>query len=114
MVQEALDAAVILQTMGRSIEVIDPRTLVPLDFETILQSIKLTGRLLVVDEAHDTCSTASQIAALAAERAWPWLKAPIRRLTVPDQNIPFSVTRNWHSFAPSAPQIVEVIQQICD
>ena len=69
---------------------IDPRSLVPLDRDTILRSVAKTGRLVVVDPAHKTCSAASEIAALVAEEAFGDLKAPIVRVTAPDVQVPFS------------------------
>lgn len=89
-VLEAMKAAEALSSEGISLEVIDPRTLVPLDRDTILDSVAKTGRLIVVDEAHRTCSAASEIAAIVAEDGFSTLKAPIVRLTTPDVHIPFS------------------------
>jgi pyruvate/2-oxoglutarate/acetoin dehydrogenase E1 component len=86
----ALAAASELYKDGVSVEVIDPRTLVPLDTETILRSVRKTGRLVVVDPAHRTCSAASEISAIVAERAFEALRAPVLRVTTPDTHIPFS------------------------
>ncbi len=113
MVQEALAAATILAEEGISIEVIDPRTLVPMDFETLLQSVQRTRRMLVVDEAHDGCSAASHIASVVAERAWGRLIAPIQRLTVANVNIPFIPTREWAAYVPTAPMIVKNVTNLC-
>lgn len=90
MVRPALEAAEALAGEGIEVEVVDPRTIVPLDLETILGSVRKTGRLVVVDEARDTCSVASHIAALVAEQAFETLQAPIRRVTVPDCCIPYA------------------------
>jgi pyruvate/2-oxoglutarate/acetoin dehydrogenase E1 component len=92
MVYPALAAAEELAKEGVSVEVIDPRTLVPLDTETIRQSVQKTGRLIVVDESAPTCSMASEIAAVAAEdwETCRQLKAPIRRVTTAAVPIPFS------------------------
>jgi pyruvate dehydrogenase E1 component beta subunit len=92
MVRHALRAAEMVQAEGVSVEVIDPRTLFPLDEDTLLRSVRKTGRLVVVDEARTTCSAASEIAAIAAEKAFHSLKAPVRRVTVPDVAIPYSPT----------------------
>jgi acetoin:2,6-dichlorophenolindophenol oxidoreductase subunit beta len=89
-VLEALKAAETLSSDGISLEVIDPRTLVPLDHGTILNSVAKTGRLIVVDEAHRTCSAASEVAAIVAEEGFSSLKAPTMRLTTPDIQVPFS------------------------
>jgi len=90
MVRHALRAADILQLENISVEVVDPRTLFPLDETTILASVRKTGRLVVVDEARTTCSAASEIAAIAAEHAFAALKGPIRRVTVADVAIPYA------------------------
>jgi len=90
MLQSALDAASEAGQKGISVEVIDPRTLVPLDKELILESVKKTGRLLIADEGHKTCGAASEISAIVAEEALEYLKAPIVRLTSPDTPVPFS------------------------
>jgi acetoin:2,6-dichlorophenolindophenol oxidoreductase subunit beta len=90
MVRVALRAAEQLQAEGVSVEVLDPRTLFPLDRTRILDSVRRTGRLVVVDEARGTCSAASEIAALAAEHAFPALRAAVRRVTVADVAIPYS------------------------
>jgi pyruvate dehydrogenase E1 component beta subunit len=92
MVYPALAAAEELAKEGVSVEVIDPRTLVPLDADTIRQSVQKTGRLIVVDESAPTCSMASEISAVAAEdwETCRLLKAPIRRVTTAAVPIPFS------------------------
>jgi pyruvate dehydrogenase E1 component beta subunit len=90
MVRHALRAAELLQQEGIGTEVVDPRTLFPLDQATILASVRKTGRLVVVDEARTACSAASEIAAVAAEQAFPALRAPVRRVTVPNVAIPYS------------------------
>ena len=92
MVHFALAAADELATEGVSVEVIDPRTLVPLDVETIRQSIHKTGRLIVVDESAPVCSMASEIAAIVAEdwESCRMLRAPVRRVCMPAVPVPFS------------------------
>jgi pyruvate dehydrogenase E1 component beta subunit len=90
MVKPALASAKALQAEGLNVEVIDPRTLVPLDEGAILRSVEKTGRLVVVDEARDRCSAASQIAAIVAEKGFASLKAPIRRVTSPNVAMPYA------------------------
>lgn len=85
-----LAAAKALALEGISVEVVDPRTLVPLDKDTIMQSVAKTGRLVVVDNANRTCNAAAEIAATVAEEGFESLKKPIRRLSTPDVHIPFS------------------------
>jgi len=92
MLYPALAAAEELAKEGVSVEVIDPRTLVPLDTATIRQSVQKTGRLIVVDESAPTCSMASEIAAVVAED-WDTcrqLRAPVRRVCTAAVPIPFS------------------------
>jgi 2-oxoisovalerate dehydrogenase E1 component len=81
MVRRALEAAGILSNEGVSVEVIDPRTLAPLDIDTILASVQKTGRLLVVDEDWAPCGVAAEIATQVMERGFDALDAPVRRLT---------------------------------
>ncbi|HXJ18004.1 MAG TPA: transketolase C-terminal domain-containing protein [Candidatus Polarisedimenticolia bacterium] len=90
MLKPALSAADKLELAGIDVEVIDPRTLVPLDDETIVQSVRKTGRAMIVDEARDRCSAASHIAAIIADKAFSSLKAPIKRVTVPDVCMPYA------------------------
>ena len=81
MVHLALEAAAELEAQGVSVEIIDPRTVVPLDVETIVDSVARTGRLLVVDEPPASCGFAGEVAAAVGEAAFDHLDAPIRRLT---------------------------------
>ena len=90
MVPRALAAAEALAAEGISAEVLDPRTLVPLDKEAILKSVAKTGRLVVVDMAHKTCSAASEIASIVAMEGFWDLQAPIQRLGTVNVHIPFS------------------------
>lgn len=90
MVRPSLRAAELLAAEGISVEVIDPRSLVPLDEATIVASVARTGRLVLVDEARDRCSAASHIAAVASDLAFDALRAPITRVTVPDIAIAYS------------------------
>ena len=90
MVPRALAAAENLSEEGISAEVVDPRTLVPLDKDAILESVAKTGRLVVVDIAHKTCSAASEIAAIVAMEGFWNLQAPIQRLGTVNVHIPFS------------------------
>ena len=69
---------------------IDPRTLSPLDEETILASVEKTGALVVVDESPPRCSVASEIAAVVAEQAFDFLNGPVRRVTAPHAPVPFT------------------------
>jgi pyruvate dehydrogenase E1 component beta subunit len=90
MVKHALEAADQLAKQGVAVEVVDPRTLVPLDEAGIIRSVEKTGHLVIVDEARDRCSAASQIAAIVADKAFGALKGPIKRVTVPNVAMPYA------------------------
>jgi pyruvate/2-oxoglutarate/acetoin dehydrogenase E1 component len=92
MVHYAIEAAKRLEADGVSVEVIDPRTLAPLDMETILASVKKTGRLLVVDEAYLSCGIQGEIIAAVTEKAFRHLKSPPKRLGNPGVPVPFAPT----------------------
>jgi len=89
-VHKSLAAAEQLQQKGIDVEVIDPRTLVPLDREIILRSVRKTGRLVIASEDVLTCGVTSEISALVAEHGLFYLEAPIKRVAVPDTPIPFA------------------------
>ncbi|WP_036494768.1 alpha-ketoacid dehydrogenase subunit beta [Nocardia sp. BMG111209] len=89
-VPAALKAAAALADRGIEAEVLDPRTLVPLDRTAILESVARTGRLVVADPAHRTCGAAAEIAAVVAEEGFASLRAPIVRVVAPDVHPPFS------------------------
>jgi acetoin:2,6-dichlorophenolindophenol oxidoreductase subunit beta len=90
MVGKAVEAADALAKESISAEVIDPRTIVPLDRETILNSVKKTGRLVVVDEAPAFCGFSGELAAMAAEQALEFLNAPIQRVCAMHTPHPFN------------------------
>lgn len=89
MVRRALEAAEALAADGISAEVVDPRTLVPFDQETILASVGRTGRLVIVDECHQSCGVGAEVAARVAQHAFDALRAPIIRVATADVPIPF-------------------------
>ena len=89
-VNHAISAAESLTKDGISVEVIDPRTLVPLDKSSILNSVEKTGRLVVVDPAHKVCSAASEIASIVAEEGFWSLQAPIQKVASEQVHIPFT------------------------
>jgi len=90
MVHQALAAAEALQKKGIHCEIIDLRTISPLDEDTILESVEKTGRLVVVDESNPRCSMASDIAGMVAQKAFRSLRAPIEQVTAPHTPVPFS------------------------
>ena len=71
-------------------EVVDPRTIVPLDFDTIMASVEKTGRAIIVDECHSSCGVGAELVARIAEAGFDKLKAPIRRVARLDVPVPFS------------------------
>jgi len=86
----SLDAAAALAKDGINAEVVDLRTLVPMDTDAILNSLGKTGRIVIADYAHRTCGAAAEIAAIVAEEGFDLLKKAVRRVTTPDVQIPFS------------------------
>jgi len=90
MVSLALRAAATLEERGVSVEIIDPRTLEPLDMETIVRSVRKTGRLVVVDEDTERCGVGAEIGVQVVERAFDALKAPIQRVSNPNLPVPYS------------------------
>jgi pyruvate/2-oxoglutarate/acetoin dehydrogenase E1 component len=90
MVHKALAAAESLEKEGLSVEVVDPRTLTPLDKRTIVNSVRKTGRMIIASEDCKTAGVSAEIAAVVAEEAIDYLDAPIKRVTEPDTPIPFS------------------------
>lgn len=113
MVKLAMTAATGLNKDGISAEVIDPRTLVPLDEDMILSSVKKTGRLVIVDESRDRCSAASHISAVVADRAFNDLKAPIKRVTVANVAMPYAPNLE-RLVMPSVDRISEVVTQLVE
>ena len=110
-VPEAVRAADALAEQGISVEIIDPRTLVPLDAEAILRSVRRTGRLVVADPAHRTCGAAAEISAIVAEEAFDALRAPIVRVTTPDTQIPFSPALEKQLY-PSRAAIADAVNRV--
>jgi acetoin:2,6-dichlorophenolindophenol oxidoreductase subunit beta len=98
--------------MGIECELIDPRTTSPLDEDTILESIERTGRLVVVDEATPRCNMAADIAALAVEKAFGALKAPVKRVTAPHTPVPFAPSLE-KLYIPSPERIAGAVREAC-
>ncbi len=112
MVQKTLQACEPLATEGISVELIDPRTVSPLDVETILQSVAKTGRLLIVDEDFAHCGVSSEIAAQLADRGFDDLDAPIRRLNGKPSPTPYSPTLEA-AVVPNPESIAHAIRALC-
>jgi pyruvate/2-oxoglutarate/acetoin dehydrogenase E1 component len=111
MVHKALEAARILKKEGLSAEVMDPRTLVPLDKEKLINSIKKTGRLVIVSEGCKTAGVTAEIAAVIAEEALDYLDAPIKRVAEPDTPIPFSPSLERYVI-PNEKRIIKAVREI--
>ncbi|MCP8967398.1 alpha-ketoacid dehydrogenase subunit beta [Ectobacillus ponti] len=110
-VHTALAAAAQLAAKGIELEVIDPRSLSPLDEDTILASVEKTGRLIVVDEANPRCSIATDIAALVADKGFDTLDAPIKRITAPHTPVPFSPSLE-DLYLPTPEKVVEAVSEL--
>ncbi len=110
MVHTALEAAEGLAQQGVSAEVIDPRTLSPLDLDTIIDSVRKTGYLVVVDELNPRCSLATDIAGLVASEAFDALLGPVGLVMAPHMPVPFS-PRLEDAYIPSAAQVVAAVHR---
>ena len=110
-VNEALAAAVKLEEQGLTVEVIDPRTIQPLDLATILESVKKTGRLIVASDDVKSGGIGSEIAAAVVEEGFDSLDAPIVRVASPNMPIPFSPTLE-QAYMPNAENIVEAAKKL--
>jgi acetoin:2,6-dichlorophenolindophenol oxidoreductase subunit beta len=108
MLSHALEAAEIVDRQGISVEVIDPRTVVPLDKAAILRSVAKTGRLAVADEAYASCGFAAEVAAIVAEEALYELDAPVRRICALPAPHAFSPALDSY-LRPSAKRIVDEV-----
>jgi 2-oxoisovalerate dehydrogenase E1 component beta subunit len=111
MVHAALEAAEAVT--DASVEVVDVRSLVPLDLETILDSARKTSKALVIDEANETCAAGAQIAWAISNEAFEDLDGPVRRLATPDVPIPFSPPLE-RSVLPTVDSITEAIRELLE
>jgi pyruvate/2-oxoglutarate/acetoin dehydrogenase E1 component len=111
MVYVALEAAELLEGEGVSAEVVDPRTLVPLDRETLIASAKKTGRALVVDEGHTSYGASAELAAVIADGAFYHLDAPVKRAAAMDVPIPFSPVLEDET-VPTAERVAELARSL--
>ena len=111
MVQLASEAADELDERRSQCEIIDPRTTSPLDFDTILESVESTGRLVVVDEANPRCGFAADIVAQVAQEAFGALKARAAMVTPPHSPVPFSPVLE-DAYVPSPDQIAAAVREV--
>src|SRR6202158_3430158 len=111
MVPVALKAAEILEKQGVSCEVIDPRTIRPLDLDTIIESVKKTNRVVVAEESHPFCGVGAEIASEITERAFDYLDAPVKRVSAADVPMPYA--KNLEQLAmPGFEQIVAAVREV--
>jgi pyruvate dehydrogenase E1 component beta subunit len=111
MVQQSLAAAKTLANDGIEAEVLDPRTLSPLDEDAILSSVQKTHHLVIVDEDNPRCSAATDIAALVADKGFDLLDAPIKMVTAPHTPVPFSPPLE-QAYVPSPERIAETVNRL--
>ena len=113
MVQRALEAANVMEREGISVEVVDPRTILPLDEEIILKSVEKTGRAVIVHEAPTFGGFGGEIAALLADKGFDYLDGPVKRVGGLFCPIPFSLTME-QLYLPSVDRIVQAAHELID
>ncbi len=109
MIQRCLQIAEKLAKEGIEVEVVDPRTLVPFDMATLMTSVEKTGRVVIVDETHQSCGVAAEIAARIAEAGFDKLKAPLRRVATLDVPVPYSPPLEAY-IGPREDRIIDAIR----
>lgn len=110
---EADIAAAHLAKANIDVEIVDPRSLKPLDEETILNSVKKTGRLVIADTGWKICGVSAEISALVSEKAFRYLKAPIRRVALPDVPTPTSYSLE-KAFYPRPQEIIRAVYEVME
>lgn len=111
MVPIALKAADELEKQGISCEVIDPRTIRPLDIKTIIESVKKTNRVVIAEESHPFCGVAAEISSEINERAFDYLDAPVKRVSGADTPMPYA--KNLEDLAiPDVARVVEAVREV--
>ncbi len=111
MVQRSLTVAEVLAREGIEVEVVDPRTLVPLDFATMMASVEKTGRVVIVDECHQSCGVAAELSARIVETGFDKLKAGIQRVNTLDVPVPYSEPLEEY-ISPSESRIAEAVRSV--
>jgi pyruvate/2-oxoglutarate/acetoin dehydrogenase E1 component len=112
MVQVALEAAEMLAEIGLSAEVVDPRTLVPLDKDALIQSAKKTSRAIVLDEGHQSYGVTAELASIIADGAFYYLDAPVKRMGAMDVPVPFSPALEDLT-VPTPEKVVDLAKTLC-
>lgn len=111
MVPVALKAAEVLEKQGVSCEVIDPRTIRPLDIDTIVESVKKTNRVVIAEESHPFCGVGAEISTEIMERAFDYLDAPVKRVSAVDVPMPYA--KNLEELViPRVDQIVAAVREV--
>jgi len=110
MVHRASEAADTLAKEGIDCEIVDLRTLSPIDIDTVIESVENTGRLICVDEANPRCSIAADVTATVAQKAFGSLKAAPQLVTAPHTPVPFSPALE-DLYIPSAERVVEAVRK---
>src|SRR6266404_771692 len=111
MVPYALKAAEELEKQGVSVEVIDPRTIRPLDIETIIKSVKKTNRVVVAEESHPFCGVGAEITAQISVQAFDYLDAPVKRLS--GEDVPMPYAKNLENLAiPDVKRIIDAVREV--
>ncbi|MEN8137633.1 MAG: pyruvate dehydrogenase complex E1 component subunit beta [Bacteroidota bacterium] len=110
-IKEAYKAAEQLEKDGISVEIIDLRTVRPLDFDAILKSVKKTNRLVILEEAWPFASVSSEIAYRVQSEAFDYLDAPVQRITTPDTPAPFS-KKLFELWLPNAAKVIEAVNKV--
>jgi pyruvate dehydrogenase E1 component beta subunit len=111
MVPVALKAAAELEKQGISCEVVDPRTIRPLDIDTIVESVKKTNRVVVTEESHPFCGVGTEISTQITERAFDYLDAPVKRVSGVDVPMPYA--KNLEELAiPNVEQLVAAVREV--
>lgn len=109
-VHTAMRAAEVLEEDGVSVEVLDLRSLVPLDLDAILSSVARTGRMVVIHDANRFCGFGAEVAAIVAEEAFADLKAPVRRVAAPDTPVPFAPPQEQF-YRPGVEDVVATVRR---
>ena len=111
MVPIALKAAETLQEQGVSCEVIDPRTIRPLDIDTIIDSVKKTNRVVLAEESHPICGVNAEISSQIMERAFDYLDAPVKRIS--GEDVPMPYAKNLENLCvPDVDRIVAAVREV--
>lgn len=109
-VQVALEAAAVAEADGRSVQVVDVRTLTPFDDETVMNAVRATGRAIVISEAPGFVSVASELQARIAEQCFEYLEAPVRKVTGFD--VPFAPPKLEHWYLPDVDRVIDTIDTL--